>query len=65
MRFRHSSDEDWWDFDDPPVPDYSGLICVELPVEEAAWDGLVDPRGEPLFTEAPPFGFCSQRRDDG
>lgn len=56
----------WWDPDDdyiePPVPDYSGLIVVVLD-EDVDDEGLVDHRGDPLYTEAPPFGFCSQRHD--
>jgi hypothetical protein len=61
MRFRHRSDDDWWDdYTDDPVVDYSGLLVVTV-ADDEPWDGLVDVRGEPLFTEAPPFGFCSQR----
>jgi hypothetical protein len=50
---------DWDDdYEDPPNVDPG--LTVWLPLEEP-WDGLVDARGEPLFTDDPPFGFCSQK----
>src|SRR5688572_25888512 len=49
-----------WDDFDPHVPDTAPMVLVfeEDPADD---EGLVDVNGEPLFTEAPPFGFCSQR----
>jgi hypothetical protein len=55
---------DWgWDDTDPHVPDTPAFLWVELDESEDL-EGLVDSKGEPLFTEAPPFGFCSQQQGE-
>lgn len=52
-----------WAEVDEHVPDVAPVLVVF--VEDAGEDGwLVDVKGDPLFTEDPPFGFCSQKEKD-
>lgn len=61
MRAPFRESPEWgWDNTDPHIPDSAPVIYVEL--DETEDEGLVDAKGEPLYTEAPPFGFCSQRQ---
>jgi hypothetical protein len=61
MRAPFRESPDWgWDDTAPTAPDVAPFLWVEL--DESEDDtGLVDVHGDPLYTEAEPFGFCSQR----
>jgi hypothetical protein len=64
MRAPFRESPDWgWDDTPPTAPDVAPYLTITLEDDVEDTEGLVDSKGDPLYTEAPPFGFCSQRQD--